>query len=89
MASNIVEELNAVTASDIGDEVATSSHENEIKLKFYEELVSVLKPKQNVIECRAIWCKYRNSFKLSARRTARKGMLNTITTQSDITWFNH
>ncbi len=54
MASNIVEELNAVTASDIGDEVATSSHENEIKLKFYEELVSVLKPKQNVIECRAI-----------------------------------
>ena len=49
-----LEELNALTASDIGDEVAMSPHENESKIKFFEELISVLKPKQNVIECRAI-----------------------------------
>ena len=50
----VVTELNAITAADIQDEAANSSHETEIKIKFYEELVTVLKPKQNVIECRAI-----------------------------------
>ena len=58
MASNneveVSVELNSLTAADIGDDVATSEHEKEMKIKFYDELIEVLKPKQNVIECRAI-----------------------------------
>lgn len=47
-------ELNAVTATDMCDEEATSQHEVRSKLLFFDELVKELNWKQNKIECRAI-----------------------------------
>lgn len=84
-------ELNAPTATDIGDEVAISPQANDCKVKSYDELVANLMSTQNVIECRAItqasiqkWISI-----ISEKDSTRGGMQNIITIRNDIMLFHH